>query len=490
MTVVDLQALAPLIVLAGTLVVTMLGVALRRDHGAAMAAVLLGMLATLLSIPLALEVAPHEVTALLVIDRFALLHLGLIVAAAAAVSALALGYLRGLPEGREEYYLLLAVATLGGAVLAMSRHFASLVLGLETLSIGLYGLIGYHRSRVESLEAALKYLILAAASSAALFFGIALIYAEAGTLGFAELAERLAAGEVREVWLSAGVVMILVGLGFKLALVPFHMWTPDVYQGAPAPTVAFLATVSKAAVVVVTVRLFTELGVLENEAIFSSLATIAVVTIVWGNLLAVSQRSVKRLLGCSSIAHMGYLLVGFLAAGPEAVTATTVYLVTYVAASLVAFGVVSALSPTAAGAAAGDLDDLETYRGLGRRSPWLAGLMTLSLISLTGIPLTPGFIGKYSVIAAGVGAELWVPVGAVIAGTAISLAYYLRVVKAMYLLPPDGAGLPPLVARGRWTGWAALLVLGLIVLWLGVLPSTMIELIRPAVELLLASSGG
>lgn len=482
MTAVELVALSPLLALAATVVATMVVVALARSHGAAMVTTLIGFAAAIVVLPRALAVAPLGVTDLLVIDRFALLHLGVLVAAAAAVAALARGYLQALDEQREEFYLLLSVATLGAAVLAAAGHFASLLLGLEILSIGLYGMISYDRGRAESLEAGMKYLLPAVAASAVLLFGVALIYAETGTLSFAELGQRLDAGEVRPLWLLTGAALFMVGVGFKLALVPFHLWAPDVYQGAPAPAAAFLSTLSKAAVVVVTVRLFAAVPVLEGGGLVVALAVIAVVTIFWGNLLALKQRSLKRLLGCSSIAHMGYLLVGLLAADDEAMVAVSVYLITYVVTSLAAFGVVTALSPTGEG----DLDRIDDLRGLGRRRPWMAALLTLSLLSLTGLPLTPGFIGKYSVITAGLRGGHWIPVVSVVLGTVISLAYYMGVVRALYSFDESDEVAPASQPdRFQIATWLALTLAGAAVLWLGVLPSTMIELIRPAVEALM-----
>ena len=227
--------------------------------------------------------------------------------------------------------------------------------------------------------------------------------------------------------LLAGLVMIISGLGFKLAVVPFHLWTPDVYEGAPAPVTAFIATVSKGAVFALVLRYFTRIDIHAHTALFLIITLIAVASMFAGNLLALLQTNVKRILAYSSISHLGYLLVTVLASGPTAVTAAAFYLAAYFITTLGAFGVVAVLSRPER-----DADRLEDYRGLVWRRPWLAGVFTAMLFSLAGIPLTAGFVGKFYVVAAGVGSALWLAVVALAINSVIGLFYYLRIVVALF----------------------------------------------------------
>ena len=281
-------------------------------------------------------------------------------------------------------------------VLATSSHFVSFFLGLEALSVSLYTLIAYERAGRNGIEAGVKYLILAAVSAAFLLFGMALIYAEFGTMEFSRIAGAWS-DHGGSLLALAGLAMILVGVGFKLALAPFHMWTPDVYQGAPAPATAFLATVSKAAVFAVLLRYFAAIGAAESGSLRVALTLIAILSMFAGNLLALMQASVKRILAYSSIAHSGYLLIALLATRDYAPLAASYYLLAYVVTTLGAWGVVTALSSKD-----GDADSLEDYRGLAWRRPWLSGALTAMLFSLAGIPLTAGFVGKFYLLTAGV----------------------------------------------------------------------------------------
>src|SRR5262250_2990245 len=247
MNAADIVALLPLLLIAATSVVVMLGIAFKRNHALAVGLTLVGLTVAFVSIYPAASLAPRQVTSLLLVDRYALFFMGLIIASAAAGAALSYQYFEGHDGQREELYLLLVIATLGCAVLVASSHFVSFLLGLEILSISLYAMVAYVKDRTVALEAGIKYLILAAASAAFLLFGMALIYAELGTMEFARIGAETA-GAVSHMLLLIGQAMIFVGVGFKLAVAPFHIWAPDVYEGAPAPVTAFIATVSKGAV--------------------------------------------------------------------------------------------------------------------------------------------------------------------------------------------------------------------------------------------------
>jgi NADH-quinone oxidoreductase subunit N len=464
-------------VVAAAAVAIMLGSAWSVRQSVRAAGSVLGLLLALAMLAPAAGVAPRQVTPLLRLDGYALVYLGLILAAGLAVALLSVGYVtrRGADQGA--FHILLLLGTLGAGVLVMSNHFASFFLGLELLSVSLYALIAYTRTDFRPLEAGLKYLVLAGASSAFLLFGMALIYADAGSLEFAAIGLASRGGRLETVYALMGVGLIVTGIGFKLALVPFHMWTPDVYEGAPAPVTAFVASVSKGAMVAVLLRYFTAANAYEYESLRLAIGLVAAASMLVGNLLALLQENVKRLLAYSSIAHLGYLLVAFLASGTLGAKAVTAYLIAYFVTILGAFGVVTVLSP-----ADRDADRVEDYQGLFWRRPALACIFTGMLLSLAGIPLTAGFVGKFYVVTAGVGSTLWTLVLVLVAGSALGLFYYLRIVVAMFAAPAESPAGTTAAAGGVVPASGLVLVLlAVLLVWFGVYPALFLRLIAAAV---------
>lgn len=476
MTRVDFIALLPLCIQAGSVLVLLGAVCVRRSHRASMVLSVLAGAVALATVPIAAAHVPHAVGPLLIIDRVALFYMGLIFASAIAIAVLSYDYLEQHGVRREEFYILLQAATTGAAVLAATVHFAIVFLGLELLSISLYGMIAYVFNRRHSLEAAVKYLILAATASAFLLFGMALIYAESGAMTFAGL-HMLAPSTVEApaVFVLSGVALFLTGLGFKLALVPFHLWTPDIYQGAPVPVAAFLAAVSKGAIVSLLLRFALATDLTASASLRAVVATLAIASMITGNLLGLLQRNLSRLLAYSSIAHLGYVLVALLAGHAVGAEAVTFYVTSYLIAVLGAFAVISVLS-----SGSSDGNEIDDYRGLYWRRPVIATLFTAILLSLAGIPLTAGFLGKFIVINAGVSASLWALVLVLVAGSAIGLFYYLRIVAMMFAPSPVASGS---VARLRHfaisrAGSTLLALVGAALLLVGIYPAPLIALIR------------
>ncbi|MFI3311559.1 MAG: NADH-quinone oxidoreductase subunit NuoN [Ewingella sp.] len=479
-TLQNLIALLPLMIVGLTVVVVMLSIAWRRDHFLNATLTVIGLNVALLSLYYVGQVGPQDVTPLLRVDGYSMFYIGLVLLASLATSTFAYPWLAGYPDNREEFYLLVLIAALGGILLACSNHLASMFLGIELISLPLFGLIGYAYRQKRSLEASIKYMLLSAAASSFLLFGMALIYAQSGDLSFVALGKNLADGVMlHQPLLLAGLGMMIVGLGFKLSLVPFHLWTPDVYQGAPAPVSTFLATASKIAIFAVVMRLFLYAPVADSEAIRVVLGIIAFCSILVGNLMAISQSNIKRLLGYSSIAHLGYLLVALIAVQTHQLSMETVgvYLAGYLFSSLGAFGVVSLMSSPYKGP---DAESLFSYRGLFWHKPILSAVMTVMMLSLAGIPMTLGFIGKFYVIATGVTAHLWWLTGAVVVGSAIGLYYYLRVTVSLYLSAPDK------LVRDTPNNWAltaggvVVLISAILVLLLGIYPQPLITLVQMA----------
>ncbi len=481
----DLLTISPLIALTLAPVVVMLAAAFWRSHTAAFVLTLCGLGVAFGLLFVSASRTSPAVTPLISMDAYALFFIGLLTAATAVVVLLSRGYLERLPLHPEEYYVLLLTATLGGAALVASTQFASFFLGLEILSVSLYALIVYPVFRADAVEAAVKYLVLAGATSAFLIFGMALVYAESGAMTAAGVSKLIAGLGSESAVITVGVVMILVGVGFKLAVVPFHMWTPDVYQGAPAPVTAYIATVSKGAVFALLLRYMLPVSSDTSSTLFLALAAVAIASMLAGNLLALRQDNVKRVLAYSSIAHLGYLLVAFLASGERAGVAVGFYLVAYFVTSLVAFGVVTVLSTGER-----DADLMLDYRGLGARRPWLAAIFTVALLSLAGMPLTMGFIGKFLIVTAGGGAALWALVVVLVVSSTIGLYYYTRLIVAMYMrrpeeLEPAGAGpAARLAAAGGATSITVLGALTMILVAFGVYPSPLIRLVEHAVSVL------
>lgn len=283
-----LIALLPLLIVGLTVVVVMLSIAWRRNHFLNATLSVIGLNAALVSLWFVGQAGAMDVTPLMRVDGFAMLYTGLVLLASLATCTFAYPWLEGYNDNQEEFYLLVLIASLGGILLANANHLAALFLGIELISLPLFGLIGYAFRQKRSLEASIKYTILSAAASSFLLFGMALVYAQSGNLSFEALGKSLGDGMLHEPLLLAGFGLMIVGLGFKLSLVPFHLWTPDVYQGAPAPVSTFLATASKIAIFGVVMRLFLYAPVGDSEAVRVVLGIIAFASIIFGNLMALS----------------------------------------------------------------------------------------------------------------------------------------------------------------------------------------------------------
>lgn len=463
----------------GTLVL-MIGVSIVRTHAIALGLTLLTLVFALAALDIGWDHIPAEGYVLFSITRMTgiqvffnvLFLLGAIVTALFAYS-----YFDSRAKRCEEFYILLLTATTGAMVLAAATHFASFILGLEILSISLYAMIAYPRDARHPLEAAAKYLVLSAVASTAILMGMALIYAATGTMAFAEINQAAAGGE--QSYYLLGQALICVGIAFKLSLVPFHMWTPDVYQGAPAVVTGYVATVSKGAVIAMLVRYVYANDMLSHDGVFYAVAFVAVASMIVGNLLALMQTNLKRLLAYSSIAHLGYLLVAVLVvqtARPELVMETVlIYVVAYFAITLAAFGLVSLTTE----AAADETEFLESYTGLFWRNPLLASVLTAVALALAGIPLTVGFIAKFYVFASGVEGAAWALVWALVIGSAIGIYYYLRIVYTLVKEVKPGT---VAMAQSSTTGTVAVTVLGIAIVVLGVYPTPLIDAVRTIVQ--------
>ena len=365
-------------------------------------------------------------------DGFTLVVAGVIVSAVALCALLLDEYLRREGIDGPEMYVLMMLSAAGGVVMAGAGDLIVLFLGLETLSIPVYVMAASHVRRSESLEAGLKYFVLGAFSSAFLLYGMALVYGATGSLNLGEIQFYLARVVILDdAMLLAGLAMLLVGLGFKVAAVPFHAWTPDVYQGAPTPVVAFMASAVKVAGFAALVRVFVVTFGQYRLDWQPAILALAVLTLLVGAVLAIVQRDVKRMLAYSSISHAGFILVGVHAATHRGTAAVVFYLAAYAFMVIGTFGVLTVVSGS--GDRRTSLDDLD---GLGARRPALALVLTIFLLAQAGVPLTTGFVAKFEVIGAAVEARsFWLAVVAMVSAV-VSAFLYLRIVLSVYLGSP------------------------------------------------------
>lgn len=467
MTGTDFLCLTPLMIIAGAPLVIMLTIAYRRIYRVIYGFSLLAFILSFLSLYFVVPVIPQMVSELLIVDGFTILLSAIILLACIVITLLSGNYLLRQEGEKEEYFVVLFIAALGSLILIAAANFVSLFLGLETLSISLYILIAYRRSDEHAIEAGVKYLVLASVASAFLLFGMGLIYLYAGSLEFSMIATFLSTKGFTNPLLLAGFGMMMVGIGFKLALVPFHMWTPDVYQGVPLPVATFIATVSKAAVMAVILRFFYSIRGFDNYNFILAVSFIAILSMFVGNLLAIRQQNIKRILAYSSISNMGYLLVTLLVGRTEGVSAAVFYIISYILTTLAAFGVIVLLSDKVH-----DAETLDDYKGLFWKKPWIASIFTIAMLSLAGIPLTTGFMAKFYIVFAGINTNLWLLVISLVINSVIGLYYYIRVVATMFSPAKDDE--LPVISQSLQI---VLTLIAACILWLGVFPQWIFLLI-------------
>ncbi|WP_437581692.1 NADH-quinone oxidoreductase subunit N [Sorangium sp. So ce887] len=426
----------------------------------------------------------------LIIDRFTLFFSFVLCLGGALAALLAGGYLPEHRLDRGEFYPLLTFSTVGAIILAAAGDLLTLFLGLETMSLGAYALTGFRRTSPRSTEAAIKYFLLGSFAAALLLYGGALIYGATGHTDLAGIGEAIAGATgdkaPNPALLLIGAALMLVGLAFKVSAVPFHMWTPDAYEGAPTPATTFMAVAVKGAAFATLLRVL--LGAFGGPALSSwaagwppAVAVMALLTMTVANLIAGRQESVKRMLAYSSIAHAGYLLVGVAAtvrASEDAQASVMFYLLVYTVSTVGAFGTLILCGSR--GAEAVSYEDLS---GIGKRHPVAALAFSLFLLSLAGVPPTAGFFGKFYIVKAAMGAELYTLSVALLLNSVLSAYYYLRVLVFMYMREP-APGAP--IARPMRSGYvnAALIVSAVLVMVLGIWPTTSLGI---AVRAVLAS---
>jgi NADH-quinone oxidoreductase subunit N len=487
MSAQDLLAALPYLILALASLASLLSSAFaRRGYGASFLCTLVGLLLALVSLPLARAYQPRSLYGLLELDSLASYASFILIAGSLVVALLAHSLERREAQERGEFFALLGFAALGACLLAASSNLATLFVSLELLSTSLFGLIGYRRGHPKGARAAFMYLVLAGLSSAFLLLGMAFVYFGTGQMDIEAIARGAAQGGPIAL---AGLALMTVGIAFKLSLAPFHLWTPDVYDGASAPVSAFIASVSKGAMAFFLLRLFTPTeGLGSVPGLAWTFAGLSGLSMLAGNFLALRETRLKRILGFSSIAHLGYLLVAIVAGGAAAPRVAAFYVTVYAVSTLGVFSGLCALSSSS-----GEPETIEELRGLSSRRPWVALGIAASLLSLAGLPLTAGFIGKFLLFTSGLQSALLVLALLLAANSALSLFYYLRIISTMFRPelreaesfvegPVAGeAGVGVAAVAGHRSPALALLALGLMTLVLfamGVFPQPFLFILR------------
>ena len=479
----DLRPLLPMLVLAATaavvIVLDLLPPRERKDHLGFVSA--LGVVAALvMTYWMTFSIGGGELQGfrgMVVLDPYALFFNIVIGYATGLVLLLSMDYIRR--EGQEagEFYILILLSALGMMLMAAAGDLIIVFLGLETMSIALYVLTGFFRNRLEAGEASMKYFLIGAFASGFFLYGIALIFGATGSTNLDRIANAVAAGAGRDPMLVIGFGLLLVGFGFKISAVPFHMWAPDAYEGAPTSIAAFIATGSKAAAFASLLRvLLTALrgAPLDWPMLMWGLAAI---TMTVGNVVALAQQNLKRMLAYSSVAHVGYMLVGVVAGGALGNGSVLFYLLVYTFTTAGAFGAILLLERNGREAV-----QLADYGGLATRHPLLAVALSIFLLSLIGIPPTAGFVGKFYLFGAAVkSGYVWLAVIGVL-NSAVAAYYYLRLIVFMYMREPEGA---PTVLAPSLSGALALVVALWGVVQLGVVPGPLFDLAQAAVVPLL-----
>jgi len=479
----DLRPLLPMLVLAATaavvIVLDLLPPRERKDHLGFVSA--LGVVAALvMTYWMTFSIGGGELQGfrgMVVLDPYALFFNIVIGYATGLVLLLSMDYIRR--EGQEagEFYILILLSALGMMLMAAAGDLIIVFLGLETMSIALYVLTGFFRNRLEAGEASMKYFLIGAFASGFFLYGIALIFGATGSTNLDRIANAVAAGAGRDPMLVIGFGLLLVGFGFKISAVPFHMWAPDAYEGAPTSIAAFIATGSKAAAFASLLRvLLTALrgAPLDWPMLMWGLAAISMTV---GNVVALAQQNLKRMLAYSSVAHVGYMLVGVVAGGALGNGSVLFYLLVYTFTTAGAFGAILLLERNGREAV-----QLADYGGLATRHPLLAVALSIFLLSLIGIPPTAGFVGKFYLFGAAVkSGYVWLAVIGVL-NSAVAAYYYLRLIVFMYMREPEGA---PTVLAPSLSGALALVVALWGVVQLGVVPGPLFDLAQAAVVPLL-----
>jgi len=471
MSIQELWLLLPVLIISAGILAVMIQASWKRSHFIAQGICLTTLLLALAALIYQYPTDVKTITILFEYEPIGGFFSLLLLMVAISVALLQGPYMgANSKEVAEEFYILLLLSCLGAMLLVMSRHVGSVILSIELMSLSMLAILAYNRERKLALEGAMKYLLLSGAATSVLLMGFALLYASSGQMLLVDMLQS-----PMGLMAKSGFVLVLAGLAFKLSLVPLHFWTPDVYQGAPVNSTLLLTTLSKAAVFALFIKLILHVPAEFEADMVRMLSWMAIASMLFGNWLALQQQSLKRLMAYSAIAHMGYVLVaGVIAMGIDhslVLEGVSYYLLAYLVASILIFAVLTLLSRLDDQQ---DVDELPQLQGLFWQHPWLASIMTIAFLSLAGMPITIGFIGKFYLLTLAIKLSAWWLVTAMLVGSAVGLYYYLRVIFTLFA--PAKSDIHQ--ARGAYITkiWIGLIAASLLLL--GILPGLLGDQLR------------
>ncbi|XBC38865.1 MAG: NADH-quinone oxidoreductase subunit N [Buchnera aphidicola (Melaphis rhois)] len=483
-TAKQLIALSPIFILVLTVVIIMLLIAYNRDHFFTFLCSITGLTFTLLSLYIIRKDIPIDITVLFHIDKYSLLYISMIVLSSIFSCIFSYSYLKRILYNCEEYYLLLLFSTIGCISLIIANHMSIMFIGMELISLPALGLIAYAYFKKNSLEAAFKYMILSGAVSVLALFGIALIYSITGSLTFSSVIYELVTSiSSPDNILLCGLGLVILAFSFKLSMFPFHIWTPDVYNGTISIVLTYLSTATKIAVFSLFFKTFIFLTSFNVEFFRTSLEAILCLSIIFGNFMAFFQTSIKRFLGYSSISQFGYFSVSLLSSNDFhfSLEVVGVCLIGYLLSSIGIFGLISIVSSLNNESKS---DSITFYRGLFWSNPIFSSIMTIMLLSLSGIPMTIGFIGKFYILSLIVKENFWFLGIIFLIGSIIGMYSYLRIITCLYLKPLDSNSEMIHLNSSHRNHIIFLLIISLMVLLLGVYPNIVIDIVSTSEPIL------
>lgn len=429
-------AFLPLFILILTIAIVILSISYNRDHFYVSILSSLGFIFSFFSLYFLIKIVPIDITVLFHIDKYSILYMIMILISAISTCIFAYPWLETYAFNKEEFYLLVLFSTLGAMGLIISNNMSSLFINIELLSLPIFGLIAYSHFERHSLEASFKYIILSGVSSSFLLLGIAWFYSISGNLSFTSMDHIFNIISLDEkLVILFGIFMILLSLFFKLSIVPFHLWTPDIYQGTPAVVLSFFSTVGKISIFSILFHLFSYISNYHNKVLYLILSFMICFSMLFGNLMALFQNNIKRFFGYLSISQLGYLLIVLLSLNNNysfSLETSGIYLCGYLFSNIAYFGIINLISYVNK---ENQYDSISSYQGLFWSQPILSSILTIVLLSLAGIPMTLGFIGKFYVLSIILKEHLWVIGVSFLIGTVLGLYCYLRMIINLYLVP-------------------------------------------------------
>ncbi|QCI18155.1 NADH-quinone oxidoreductase subunit N [Buchnera aphidicola (Aphis nasturtii)] len=475
----ELIALLPFLILIAGLVIVIFSISYNRNHFFIAILSIFILITTFLSLYFLISIVPINITILFNINRYSIFYIAIILISSIATCVFSYSWLLNYPFNKEEFYLLLLLSTLGAICLTVSNNMSSIFISIELMSLPVFGLIAYSNYANYALEASFKYLILSAISSSFLLLGISWIYVISGDLSISSIHGYLSLTPNNEkLVLLFGIVMVLFSFLFKLSLVPFHLWTSDIYQGTPSSILSFFSVSGKVALFSVLLNIFSCNFFENNTMLYVLLSLVSIFSILFGNLMAIFQVNMKRFFGYSSISQLGYLLIVLLALKNNyifSLETVIIYLFNYLFINISYFGIINLFSRSS-----NDLDLINSYRGLFWSQPILSSIMTLALLSLAGIPITLGFIGKFYILSIVIKNHLWLIGLSFLFGTILGFYGYFRLIINLYLKPSNQLLINKKLIFNMWCidtpSKILILFSGIMLLILGLFPHPLIYL--------------